>query len=62
MKGFKGIWYNEKDRKYIVGSPESLGNVGRAVLFVFSAGENTIAYLKKHGIAWTDNKKWLENP
>ncbi len=27
MKGFKGIWYNEKDRKYIVGSPESLGKL-----------------------------------
>ncbi len=42
-----------------------LENVGRAVLFVFSAGgffKNTIAYLKKHGIVWTDNKRWLENP
>lgn len=40
-----------------------LEEVGKAVLFVFSINgfhKNTLEYLKKHGIAWTDNKKWLE--
>lgn len=37
--------------------------VGRAVLFVFSAGgffKNTLAFLKKNGIAWTSHRRWLE--
>jgi len=35
----------------------------RAVLFVFSTGgffKNTAEYLKKHGIAWTSDTRWLE--
>jgi hypothetical protein len=42
-----------------------LENVGKAVLFVFSAGgffKNTLAYLKKHGMAWSSDKRWLEHP
>lgn len=42
-----------------------LENAGKAVLFVFSVSgfhKNTLAYLKKHGIAWTSDKKWLEKP
>ena len=42
-----------------------LENVGKAVLFVFSVGgfhKNTLAYLKKHGIAWTSDERWLEKP
>ncbi|MDM8516875.1 hypothetical protein QUF76_11800, partial [Desulfobacterales bacterium HSG16] len=38
-------------------------NIGKVVLIVFSAGgffKNTIECLKKYGIAWTDDKKWLE--
>ena len=40
-----------------------LENVGRVVLFVFSTGgffKNTLAYLKKHDIAWTSDTRWLE--
>ncbi|MDM8522954.1 hypothetical protein QUF80_06230, partial [Desulfococcaceae bacterium HSG8] len=40
-----------------------LENIGRAVLFVFSVNgffKNTLAYLRKHGIAWTSDKRWLE--
>ncbi|MDM8516021.1 hypothetical protein QUF76_07470 [Desulfobacterales bacterium HSG16] len=40
-----------------------LESVKKAVLIVFSAGgffKNTLEYLEKHDIAWTDNKKWLE--
>ena len=40
-----------------------LENVDRAVLFVFSTGgffKNTVEYLKKHGIAWTSDARWLE--
>ena len=39
---------------------EKLQNV---VLFVFSLNgfyKNTIDYLKKHGIAWTEDSKWLK--
>ncbi|RLC11107.1 MAG: hypothetical protein DRI57_19400 [Deltaproteobacteria bacterium] len=42
-----------------------LENVDKAVLFVFSVSgffKNTLAYLKKHGIAWTSDKRWLEKP
>ena len=42
-----------------------LENVGRRVLFVFSAHgffKNTLAYLKRHGMAWTSDKRWLEKP
>jgi len=42
-----------------------LENLDRAVLFVFSVSgffKNTTEYLKKHGIAWTSDKKWLEKP
>ena len=42
-----------------------LENVGKALLFVFSVNgffKNTLAYLQKHGIAWTSDKKWLEKP
>ncbi|MCP4111633.1 MAG: hypothetical protein GY749_39950 [Desulfobacteraceae bacterium] len=40
-----------------------LENAGRAILFVFSVSgffKNTLAYLKKHGIAWTSDRRWLE--
>jgi len=40
-----------------------LENLDKTVLFVFSASgffKNTIEYLKKHGIAWTSDKRWLE--
>ncbi len=42
-----------------------LENVDKAVLFVFSVSgffKNTLVYLKKHGIAWTSDKRWLEKP
>ncbi|MCP4107254.1 MAG: hypothetical protein GY749_17215 [Desulfobacteraceae bacterium] len=40
-----------------------LENIGRAVLIVFSAGgffKNTLDCLKKYGIAWTSDRKWLK--
>ncbi len=40
-----------------------LENISKAVLFVFSVNgffKNTLAYMKKHGIAWTSDKRWLE--
>ena len=40
-----------------------LENVDRAVLFVFSVSgffKNTLVYLKKYGIAWTSDRRWLE--
>jgi len=40
-----------------------LESVKKAVLFVFSVSgfhKNTLEYLKKQGIAWTDNKNWFE--
>jgi len=39
-----------------------LEKIKKAVLFVFSLSgfhKNTLEYLKKKGIAWTDNKQWL---
>ncbi len=42
-----------------------LEKIDRAVLFVFSVSgffKNTLAYLKKHGIAWTSDRRWLEKP
>jgi len=42
-----------------------LENLDRAVLFVFSASgffKNTLVYLKKNGIAWTSDKRWLKKP
>ncbi len=42
-----------------------LENVDKAVLFVFSVSgffKNTLVYLKKHGIAWTSDKRWLDKP
>jgi len=47
------------------GELTKLENVGRAVLFVFSVSgffKNTLAYLEKHGIAWTSDRRWLEKP
>ena len=38
-------------------------NIGRKILIVFSSGgffRNTLDYLEKQGIAWTEDKKWLE--
>ncbi|QTA77910.1 NTP hydrolase p-loop-containing [Desulfonema limicola] len=43
---------------------KKLENIEKAVLIVFSAGgffKNTIEYLKKHGIAWTNDMKWMKN-
>ncbi|MCP4345788.1 MAG: hypothetical protein GY795_09705 [Desulfobacterales bacterium] len=37
--------------------------ISKAVLFVFSVSgfyKNTLDYLKKHEIAWTGNRRWLE--
>ncbi|MCP4751963.1 MAG: hypothetical protein GY866_13800, partial [Proteobacteria bacterium] len=37
--------------------------VGKAVLFVFSTNgffKNTLEYLKRHGIAWSDDPRWLQ--
>ncbi len=42
-----------------------LENVGKAVLFVFSISgfhKNTLAYLKKQGIAWSADRRWLDAP
>ncbi len=42
-----------------------LENLDKAVLFVFSVSgffKNTLEYFKKHGIAWTSDKRWLEKP
>jgi len=39
-----------------------LEDIGRAVLFVFSVSgfhKNTLVYLKKHGIAWSSDRRWL---
>ena len=46
------------------GELAKLEGVGRAVLFVFSVSgfhKNTLAYLKKHGIAWSSDRRWLES-
>lgn len=40
-----------------------LEEIGKALLFVFSVSgfhKNTLAYLKKQGIAWASDKRWLE--
>ncbi|MDM8523504.1 hypothetical protein QUF80_09055 [Desulfococcaceae bacterium HSG8] len=40
-----------------------LEKTGKAVLFVFSAGgfyKNTLEYLEKNSVAWTDDRQWLE--
>ncbi|MCP4108948.1 MAG: hypothetical protein GY749_26025 [Desulfobacteraceae bacterium] len=40
-----------------------LEDVRKAVLFVFSASgffKNTLAYMKKNNIAWSDNRQWLD--
>ncbi|MDM8517053.1 hypothetical protein QUF76_12700 [Desulfobacterales bacterium HSG16] len=40
-----------------------LENPGKIILFVFSTGgffKNTRQYLKKHGIAWSSDKRWLD--
>ncbi len=40
-----------------------LERVDRAVLFVYSSGgfyKNTIQLLKKHGVAWSEDSRWLE--
>ena len=40
-----------------------LEKVGKAVLFVFSVSgffKNTVAYMEKHGIAWSSDRRWLE--
>ncbi|MCP4106734.1 MAG: hypothetical protein GY749_14550 [Desulfobacteraceae bacterium] len=58
--------FSVKEAKEFVKKAEELmelEELGKAVLFVFSINgfhKNTLEYLKKHGIAWTDNKKWLE--
>jgi len=42
---------------------KKLENTGKSVLIVFSAHgflKNTLVYLKKQGIAWTEDKRWLE--
>ncbi|MDM8523012.1 hypothetical protein QUF80_06520 [Desulfococcaceae bacterium HSG8] len=41
-----------------------LEKISKAVLIVFSAGgffKNTLEYMKKQGIAWTSDRRWLEN-
>ncbi|MCP4110194.1 MAG: hypothetical protein GY749_32505 [Desulfobacteraceae bacterium] len=42
-----------------------LEKIGRAVLFVFSVSgfhKNTLVYLKKHGIVWSSDRRWLDAP
>jgi len=62
------VKFSVKEAKDFVKKAEEvmrLENLDRAVLFVFSASgffKNTLVYLKKHGIAWTSDKRWLEKP
>jgi hypothetical protein len=45
------------------GELEKLEHLEKTLLFVFSTGgffKNTIQYLKKHGIAWSSDKRWLD--
>ncbi len=40
-----------------------LENISKAVLFVFSVNgffKTTLEYMKKHGIAWTSDRQWVE--
>ncbi len=42
---------------------KKLEGVDKAVLFVFSSGgffKNTIQLLVKHGVAWSEDSRWLE--
>ncbi|MDM8549269.1 hypothetical protein QUF72_04290, partial [Desulfobacterales bacterium HSG2] len=62
------VKFSVKDAKDFVKKAEELmrlENLDKTVLFVFSASgffKNTLVYLKKHGIAWTSDKRWLEKP
>jgi hypothetical protein len=42
---------------------KQLENVNKALFFVFSAGgffQNTIQFLQRNNIAWSDDKKFME--
>ncbi len=42
---------------------KELEGVEKAVLFVFSSGgfyKNSLQHLEKHGVAWTEDPRWLE--
>ena len=44
---------------------KKLEGIGKSVLFVFSVSgfyKNTLAHLKKHGIAWSSDPRWLKAP
>ena len=74
--GYSLIWevknrkakFSVKEARDFVKKAEELmklENLDKAVLFVFSVSgffKNTIEYLKKHGIAWTSDRIWLEKP
>ncbi len=58
--------FSVKEAEYFLGKAEELKKiegVDRAVIFVFSSGgffKNTIQLLKKHGVAWSEVSRWLE--
>ena len=65
VKNRKAKFAVKEAREFLekAGELMKLENVVKAVLFVFSAGgfhKNTLGYLEKHGIAWTDDTRWLE--
>ncbi|MDM8550425.1 hypothetical protein QUF72_10120 [Desulfobacterales bacterium HSG2] len=57
--------FSVKEAKAFQEKAEELGrleDIGRSVLFVFSVSgfyKNTLAYLRKHGIAWSSDRRWL---
>ncbi len=65
VKNRKAKFSVKEAREFLekAGELAKLEKIGKALLFVFSVGgfhKNTLAYLKKQGIAWTSDKRWLE--
>jgi len=58
--------FSVRDAEAFVRKAESLmqlENIAKAVLIVFSVSgffQNTAEYLEKHGIAWTDDRQWIQ--
>ncbi len=58
--------FSVKEAEHFLGKAEELKKlegVYNAVFFVFSSGgffKNTIQLLKKHGVAWSDDSRWLD--
>ncbi len=58
--------FSKKDAEEFVKKAEALmkiENISKTVLFVFSISgffKTTVEYMKKHGIAWTSDRQWLD--